>query len=189
MIALAKVKTQGTEKIKLPSTRGCSPIPDNEYHDPEFPAISHFVSDRNNEVEVNIEKQGRQMHCSGDSVREKCVSRNIPDTETSSESSEQVSEEADVPCSQDECDSGRCMASGVCPGVNVLHATKEVFGKEQDEVDKPDEDGVQSPGDSVQPLGVRRDICNLERSSESSEQVSEEEQSRPQDPFYPSYIQ
>ena len=94
-------------------------------------------------------------------------------------------QDKDVPCTQDECDSGRCMASGICSGVNVLKAEKEVFGKGNNEVDKQDKDGeVQGTGNSVPPLGVFRDIPDPPDGCQSPRQISEETQPRPEAPFY-----
>ena len=138
----------------------------------------------------------------------------------------------EVPCTQDVCDSGKCIVSGICPGTDVLKATKEVFGKEEatvptddflqesmsggvrnlskktipeneyhpdefpgiihvagkeNEVDKQDKDGeVQGTGDSVPPLGVSGDIPDSPDGCQSPGQISEETQPRPeaQKPFY-----
>ncbi len=130
----------------------------------------------------------------------------------------------EVPCTQDVCDSGKCIVSGICPGTDVLKATKEVFGKDNNEVDKvgatcngscntqdcvaynfcpvkdvvivkkdinevdkQDKDGeVQGTGDSVQPLGVSRDIPDPPDGCQSPRQISEETQPRTeaQKPFY-----
>ncbi len=51
-------------------------------------------------------------------------------TQTKEETKERAIKIPDtVDCTQSVCDSGKCIAKGLCPGMDVLDAAKEIYGK------------------------------------------------------------
>ena len=85
-----------------------------------------------------------------------------------------------IECTQDVCDSGKCAVKSICPGISVLGAAKEIYGK-NDEVDKQEQaKEVRCSSDCVQEKCVSGDVPDTERSDESKGQVPEETQSWPQ---------
>lgn len=90
MIALAKVKTQEGEKIKLPPSRECSPIPENEYHPVEFPGIIHVAG---KDDEVDKQDEDGEVHSKGDSIQPPNIRRDVCELEGGSKITGPISKE------------------------------------------------------------------------------------------------